>query len=57
MEKDFSQVVQRFHPQQRVHEHEVFLSFDGDDEALAFTEWMHIIGWSIFEHHLSVKND
>jgi hypothetical protein len=35
-----------------VHDHEVLISFNGDDQALAFREWWQEIGATYFQEWL-----
>ena len=35
-----------------IHDHEVLLVFNSDDDSAAFQCWLGDIGWSIFQHHL-----
>jgi hypothetical protein len=36
-----------------IHEHEVFLAFNSDDEAIAFHEWWDRLGWQAFQQWVS----
>lgn len=52
-EKRFTDVdFCREYPTGHVAEHEVFLSFRGDDHALAFEEWWHAEGAAAFQGYL-----
>lgn len=35
-----------------LHDNEVLLVFNSDDDSVAFQCWLGDIGWSIFQHHL-----
>lgn len=32
-----------------IHDHEIFISFNCDHEAVAFHEWLHLAGFKAFE--------
>jgi hypothetical protein len=36
-------------PQKRVAEHEIFMSFNDDEDALHFLDWLHDRGWEDFQ--------
>ena len=47
----------REYPGQHVAEHEVFMSFNGDDQALAFQEWWNEAGAVAFNKWLKKRKE
>jgi hypothetical protein len=49
MSEPFTKVeILKMYPPQEVAEHEVFLAFHGDSDAVAFVEWWHAEGAGLF---------
>lgn len=40
-----------------VHEHEILLSFNGDDDAVLFYEWWNAKGWELFRKWADKQNE
>jgi hypothetical protein len=39
------------YPQNEVAPHEVLITFNGDEQALAFREWWNSVGYKVFEKY------
>ena len=51
---DFEFVTE--YPSSRVADHEVFMSFTNDDDAIAFREWLASVGLELFDEYLENKS-
>ena len=47
----------KMYPPNEVAEHEVFLAFDGDREAILFAEWWHHEGAISFQRYLKAVEE
>lgn len=45
------------YPSHRVADHEVFMSFTDDDDAIAFREWLASDGLELFAEYLTSCNE
>lgn len=43
----------RRHPSADVADHDVYLSFTGDNDAQAFRDWLHDCGWDQYQQYRS----
>lgn len=44
-----------FFPESPVADHEVYIAFDRDSEAIAFREWLSLEGFDAFKHWLECR--
>lgn len=44
-------------PPQTVADHEVFLSFEGDSDAIAFHDWWYAVGSAAFANWLTKRKE
>lgn len=46
---ELGEVLTDFHPAREVADYEVLLSFAGDDEGIAFRDWLYEQGFEVFK--------